>query len=77
MLGPVSARDTLHQPDTAVGSGNSEAAGAVNIDTSLVQMLAKLKADGLRRSEAVKLCGEMYKLSRSVVYAKALSIPDW
>ena len=39
--------------------------------------LIKLKQDGLRRSEAVKLCTEMTQISKSTVYAIALNIADW
>jgi len=50
---------------------------AISTEERLNTLLYQFKADGVRRSEAVGLCMEMLKLSKRVVYAKALTIPDW
>jgi 16S rRNA C1402 (ribose-2'-O) methylase RsmI len=65
VLGPVSAKDT-------VGDATQESS-----EDKLAACLESLRTDGMRRSEAVKLCMEMLKLPKSVVYSKALAIPGW
>ncbi len=63
-MGPIPAR----------GDGNS------NPDTSTAttrSVLEKLRADGLKRSEAVVLATQMLSISKSAVYRMALEMDDW
>ncbi len=68
ILGPVSAKDTLSN------DGNKE---SISADERLHSLLLQFQKDGVRRSEAVSLCVDMLKLSKRVVYAKALTISNW
>lgn len=68
ILGPVSAKDT-HS-----GDENKE---SVSADERLHELLLQFQKDGVRRSEAVALCVDLLKLSKRVVYAKALTITNW
>lgn len=68
ILGPVSARDTQSKDE------NKE---SVSAEERLTSLLLQFQKDGVRRSEAVALCVDMLKLSKRVVYAKALTISNW
>lgn len=58
-------------------SGNSRSSRAAEGEVRLDSTLQQLRSDGVRRSEAVKLCADMLGLPKSAVYSRALQIEDW
>ena len=60
-----------------LGPYAAQARSVADQDSAVTAMLLQLRADGVPRSEAVKVTVDALKLPKSVIYKAALAITAW
>jgi 16S rRNA (cytidine1402-2'-O)-methyltransferase len=74
VLGPAECH--LYSDEPAFQIGGQQRQDSKTRDTAVSEELSKLREDGIQRSEAVRIVCDLHDLSKSAVYAVALSM-EW